>query len=67
MSNLINFIEGARQILTPPEWEFFQARFIDGLSVLDSALAADVDHGGAAELRDGVLRKLRGVTRGLAS
>ncbi|MDR6398001.1 hypothetical protein ACTOWA_00150 [Herbaspirillum seropedicae] len=67
MSNLINFIEGAQQILTPSEWEFFRARFIDGKSVFDSALAADVDTGGAADLCEGVLRKLRGVTHGLAS
>ena len=61
MSRLVNFIEGARGILTPKEWLFFQAVFVDGKDVVESAKAAETSGQNAGALREDVLRKLRGV------
>lgn len=61
MSHLIHFLENARKALSPAEWAFFNARFIDGKGVAESAaLSGNGVAGDGEEMRLSVLRKLRG-------
>lgn len=59
MSHLIQFIETVREVLTPDEWKFFSSRYIDCRDLPDAAAAVVGYHGGAEELQQTVLRKLR--------
>ncbi|SEI14775.1 hypothetical protein [Paraburkholderia hospita] len=59
MSHLIQFIERVRDSLTPDEWKFFSARYIERKSVVDSAALSPAFAGDAEAMHQAVLRKLR--------
>ncbi|HDR9068211.1 TPA: hypothetical protein QDA90_003519 [Burkholderia vietnamiensis] len=59
MSHLIRFIERVRDNLTPDEWRFFSARYIERKSVADSAALVPAFAGDGEAVHQLVLRKLR--------
>ncbi|KVO15140.1 hypothetical protein [Burkholderia ubonensis] len=59
MSHLIRFIERVRDSLTPDEWTFFSACYIERKSVADSAALVPAFAGDGEAVHQLVLRKLR--------
>lgn len=60
MSHLIQFIERVREILTPDEWAFFSARYIERKSMVESAALVPATAGDVEAFNHSMLRKLRG-------
>lgn len=61
MSRLVKFIEGVRTLLTPDEWEFFNARYFHGRSAMDASIPLPALTGEALLMQRRVMRKLRNV------
>jgi hypothetical protein len=63
VSQLIQFIERVRSVLTSSEWRFFSAHYIERKTVQEAMPYVPGAAGDAEEMRKSILRKMRdGVT-----